>query len=147
MGEILLRHYVIALIVFTMMVTGGVTLILSFQDQDAEFIPGNETDYFNRTFNIYEDIEDATNEVQNKVEESKIESDSFIGNLFTAMDLFIVSVWAVIKTMATSLSFVSIFGGISNFIGVSAWVGASITLMVTALIIFIIISVMFKKDI
>ena len=143
----LLRHYLIGLVIFTMLVTGGVTLMNMFQEEDSNFIPGDEIGYLNRSFNVYSDLDRQVGSIKTSVEDIDASDESFVGQIFTALDLFVMSLWTTVKVFATSIGFVTIFASLSHFLGIPTWVGASITTIVTIFILFTIISLLFKKDI
>ena len=143
----LLRHYIIGLIIFSMVITGSVALIFNFQAEDGDFINSSDIRQLNKSFNVISELETEIGTIQEGVEGSRVEDESIIGRIISAMDMFIVSVWSGIKLMGTSVSFVTIFTAIPKFLGVPVWVGASISLIIVTFIIFVIISLMFKKDI
>jgi len=142
MGETLPRHYIIAIIVFTMVIMGGIGFISSFFADNMEKVDSDKFQSFNKTFNQYDALQQKVDSL-----EDATQSDPDPG-LFGFLDSLVSAAWTSIKTVLTSFGFMAtVFGGLTTIFGFPAWVGALIMSIITILVVFAIFSAIFQKEI
>ncbi len=56
MGETLPRHYLIAIVMFTFFILGGMAIINEFTSVDPDYGDADKLAQFNRTFNVLDDV-------------------------------------------------------------------------------------------
>jgi len=145
MVQILPRHYITGIIIFTMFIVGGIALIDEFRAADSTFVDGDEYAQFNTTFNVYGDVTDEVGNLQSRVTTNStatvLGSDGILGSLIS-------SGWNTLKLLFSSFNFMDgVFNGLESFLGVPAWVGSLLILLVTVLLVFSIYSAIFQRDI
>lgn len=142
MAEILPRHYIIGIIMFTFFIVGGVSMLGIFADSDSTFTQDEKFTQFNESFNV---LNDVSNQVDS-LETSITDADTDFG-VFGVLNALISSSWQALKLLFTSLSFMDgVFGGIASVFGVPSWIPAIIILIVTVIIAFAIFSAIFQRD-
>lgn len=143
MGEVLIRHYLIGIIVFTLVIVGGVSMIGIFRESNPSFGDTDKYTQFNRTFNKMDDITTQVNNLENTIENEEPE-----WGVFGVLNALISSGWNTLKLMFNSLDFMDdAFEGVSSFFGVPAWIPALVSLIVTIIIAFVIYSAIFQRDV
>ena len=106
MPEILPRHYIIGIIMFTFFIVGGVSMMGILSDSDSTFTDDEKFTEFNESFNILNDVSD---QVEN-LEGSITEADTDFG-AFGVLNALISSSWQALKLLFTSLGFMdNVFG-------------------------------------
>ncbi len=148
------RDFFYAVIIFIMVITGGVALlntIIAGEVNNAEMaIPGLmegggvSVDTFNDTLG-QSDISAKVKEIEEKMKEVQPEEKS--SNIFTLSGAFISTAWAAVDLVLSSLGIMtSTFKGLSSMFHVPIWAIATITLLVTVFFIFSILSLIFGKE-
>jgi len=142
--ETIPRNYLYGLVIFMMLIIGGVTILGAGFDGSDTF--GNKDDYkqFNRSFNKLGELNSQVNTLESGVTESSQEKASVWGFL----DGLVNGVWYSVRSLSTSLSFATdIFTNLNTMFGVPAWVTVGVGMLITIMIVFSIISVIFKMNI
>lgn len=142
--EVIPRHYLYGIVIFTMLIIGGVTILGAGFNSSDSF--GNKADYeqFNRSFNKLNELNEEIDTLEAGVTESSQEKASVWGFL----DGLVNSVWYGIRSLSTSLSFATdIFTNLNTMFGIPTWVTVGIGMLITIMIVFSIISVIFKMNI
>ncbi len=143
MAEILPRHYIIGIVMFTFMIVGGVSIFSIYGNSEPSFIQDEQFQDFNNSFNVVNDI---TKQVDD-LEESITEADTDFG-LFGVLNALISSAWQALKLLFTSLSFMDgVFLGLTSVFGIPGWIPALVGVLVTVILIFSIFSAIFQRDI
>jgi len=143
MAEILPRHYIIGIVMFTFMIVGGVSIFSIYGNSEPSFIQDEQFQDFNNSFNVVNDI---TKQVDD-LEQSITEADTDFG-LFGVLNALISSAWQALKLLFTSLSFMDgVFAGLTAVFGIPGWIPALIGVLVTVVLIFSIFSAIFQRDI
>ena len=143
MAEILPRHYIIGIVMFTFMIVGGVSIFSIYGNSEPSFIQNEQFQDFNNSFNVVNDI---TKQVDD-LEESITEADTDFG-LFGVLNALISSAWQALKLLFTSLSFMDgVFLGLTSVFGIPGWIPALVGVLVTVILIFSIFSAIFQRDI
>jgi len=143
MAEILPRHYIIGIILFTLFIIGGIAMIGEFRTVDSSFVDNNKFASFNNTFNVYDDVTTEVGGLKGNIENA----DTDFG-LFGVLNSLISSAWQTLRLLFTSFGFMdAVFNGLEGFLGVPGWVGALLILLVTVLLVFAIYSAIFQRDI
>jgi len=136
MAEILPRHYIIGIVMFTFMIVGGVSIFSIYGNSEPSFIQDEQFQDFNNSFNVVNDI---TKQVDD-LEQSITEADTDFG-LFGVLNALISSAWQALKLLFTSLSFMDgVFAGLTAVFGIPGWIPALIGVLVTVVLIFSIFS-------
>ena len=134
--------YIVAIIIFTIIIVGGVSMIATFKDTDDSFVDEEKYSDFNKTFNKYQDIVDISNKTQENIENME---DADFG-LFGVLNSLINQAWQFLRLLISSLSFMtSAFSGMTLMFGVPAWIPTMIIAIVTILLGFSIYSIIFQR--
>jgi len=143
MPEILPRHYVIGIIIFTMVIVGGVSIISDFSKGNANFVNQDKFKSFNRTFNKMEELDQEVGDLKETVTEAQTDP-----GLFGFLDALIGSSWTALQSIFASFSFMNaVFGGLYTVLGIPSWVGNLVISLITILFVFAIFTVIFQREI
>ena len=134
--------YIIGIIVFTLFIVGGVSMMTIFRESDPTFATDAKFTEFNETFNVYAEttkkVEDLGSGITN--------ADSDFGELGVLNGL-ILAAWQSIKLLLTNWAFMNIvFNGLYTIFGVPSWISGLIILGVTVMFVFAIYSAFFQRD-
>lgn len=152
MGEILPRHYIIAGIIFTLLVLGVFSSINMVEkgslgdksDAVSGFIQGDGLTEFNRSFNKIDNLTTDITDLKTKIKELKPENTLEIISLPVA---FVQSAWAAMKVVINMFGFMdSAFEGLSGMLGVPSWIPALLILIVIVVLVFGVLTVIFGKE-
>lgn len=142
MAEILPRHYIIGIIMFTFFIVGGVSLLSIFNDSNPTFTSDDKFTEFNQSFNVLDDVTDQVDSLEGSI----TEADTDFG-LFGVLNALISSAWQALKLLFSSLSFMdNVFGGLASIFGVPTWIPAIVILIITVVLAFAIFSAIFQRD-
>lgn len=134
--------YIMAILIFTFFILGGVGIMSELRSSDATFMADENTQQFNKTFNVYADVTTSVGSIKSSVEDA--------GNdwgVFGVINALLGSAWNALRLLFTSLSFMNaVFAGLGMF-GVPSWVGGIASLAVTTLIAFAIYAAVFSRDV
>lgn len=143
MAEILPRHYIIGIVIFTLFIVGGISMISIFNDSDATFADDAKLEQFNESFNVLNNITDEVTDL----EDSIVNADTDFGT-YGVLNALISSAWQTLRLTFNSFRFMNnVFSGLSTFLGVPAWITGLIILIVTVMFAFAIYSAIFQRDI
>jgi hypothetical protein len=142
MAEVLLRHYVWGIIVFTLFIVGGISMLGIYKDKDPTFATDDSYSRFNQSFNRLNDVTTAVNGLQTGI----TNADTDFG-AFGVLNALISSSWQSLKLMFTSFAIMNdAYNGLSNVFGVPAWIPGLAILSVIVLIAFAIYSAIFQRE-
>lgn len=134
--------YILGIIFFTFFILGGVTMMGELRQSDATFMADENTQAFNRTFNVYTSLDTSVSSLQSSVEDA--------GNdwgIFGVINALVGSAWNALRLLFSSLSFMNaVFVGLGLF-GVPSWVGGLASLTIIVIIAFAIYSSIFNSEI
>lgn len=146
MGQTTPSQYIIGIIMFTMVIVGGIALINIYKNEGAAFANTAEFAEFNDTFNLMDDVESTVDDLQSNVEEEDADY-GLVGEIVNIADTLINGLWNTLKLLASTLGFMNAaYTGLSDFFGVPVWATALIIMIVTVVIIFSIIGALFQRD-
>ncbi len=150
MANILPRHYITGIIIFTLLIVSGVAMMTSFQGENSEFMSDTDEDTFekfNQTFNVMEDLTTEVDALKTNIEGEE-EDAGFFKEAFGFLNSLISKSWNTLKLLFTSLSFMNaVFGGLSVVLGFPYFLPILLGMLVTVLIAFAIYSAIFQRDI
>jgi len=134
--------YIMAIILFTFFILGGISMMGELRASDATFMDDENTQAFNRTFNVYSSLTTSVGGLQSSVEDA--------GNdwgVFGVINALVGSAWNALRLLFSSLAFMNtVFLGLGIF-GVPSWVGGLASLAVIVVIAFAIYSSIFNNEI
>lgn len=142
MVQVKISDYIIGIIIFTLFIVGGVSMLAIFTSHSTGY--GNSTAYveYNDTVNV---LGDVTNQVE-ELESSVKSSDPDWGVLGT-LNALINSGWQTLKLTFDSFNFMDeVFIGTSAFFGIPLWIPGIIILIITIIIVFAIYSAIFQRE-
>lgn len=144
MADILPRHYIIGIIMFTFLIVGGLALLAEYNSYDETYIDQTKYAEFNSTFNTYNDINEQVGGLQAGIEDAEPGQD--YGTL-GVLEALISSGWNTLQLMFQSFGFMNdVFDGLSDVFGIPAWVGVLITLIITTILVFAIYAAIFQRE-
>lgn len=134
--------YILAIIVFSFMILGGVSLMGELRKSDATFMTGDNMDRFNDTFNVYNDLSGSIDTLQSSVTSSQND-----WGVLGVLNALIGGAWNGLVMLFRSMAFMNyVFAGLGLF-GVPSWVGGLMSLAVVVIIVFAIWSAIFRSEI
>lgn len=143
MGEILPKHYIIGIIIFTFVTVGGISILSELRQSNPAPFNTEQFLLFNNTFNTYDDITTEVEGIRSNIEST----DSQFG-LFGFLDNLISGAWNSIKLLFQSFGFMDdVLTGVSGFFGVPVWATSLISLIITVIIAFAIYAAIFQREI
>jgi hypothetical protein len=143
MTEILPRHYIIGIIMFTFFIVGGIAIMTEFSQDDPTFLDNDKYSTFNSTFNKYDQVTRNVNSLRTNIEDADVDYGTF-----GVLNSLISSGWNTLKLLFTTFSFMNgVFTGLYTIFGVPVWIPALIILLVTVVICFAIYSAIFQREI
>jgi len=137
-----ISNYVIGIVLFVLVITGGVAMLGMFKEVDSSFANDAVYSDFNETFNVYSDV---SNSVANL--EAGVTNSTPLFEKFGVINSLIGSAWNSLKLSVTSFKFMnSVFGGLTTIFGVPAWIPALIILIVSVIFVFNIFGLVFNRN-
>ena len=139
-GDTRPRDFLVALIIFGMLITAGVSLMAKFQAYQPTFTDSRYAE-FNSTFNKLSETEEKTLSLKNSLASQNLPQPlDFLANMYltayqTAMSLF------------TGFEFVTdIMTGLSSIFGIPTWAVSAILSLVTIIFTFGALSAFLARD-
>lgn len=134
--------YIIAIIVFTLFIVGGISMMTTFRDTDTTYATDDKFSEFNSTFDVYtettEKIEDLSSSITN--------ADTDFG-ILGVLNGLILAAWQSLKLLLTNWAFMNtVFMGLYTIFGVPAWIPSLIILAVSVMFVFALYSAFFQRD-
>lgn len=142
MSNILPRHYIMGIVIFTIFIVGGVSMMGIFAETDPTFTDSDKFTQFNDSFDVMSDV---TTEVDD-LESSITNADTDFGAL-GVLNSLISGAWQSLRLVFSSFEFMDgVWSGTNYIFGVPIWVASMITLLVTVLLVFAIWSAIFQRE-
>jgi hypothetical protein len=142
MGELKPSTYLLAILVFTLFVVGGVSMMSIFRETDSTYASDPEFAEFNSTFNVYNQATGKIGELGDSVTNADVD----VGVLGVINGL-ILAAWQTIRLMLTNWNFMYVvFNGLYTMFGVPAWVAGLIISAVIIMFVFAIWSAFFQRE-
>jgi len=139
-AEVTPRLYIYGIIMFMLMVSGGVFILGSFASVNPDFVNNEAFAGFNRSFNRVSDVNTASAGLRSSIEGSSEE-----WGLFGVLNALIKSVWGAIKNIFSSFDFMLVaLGGMSSVFGVPSWIVGLLTSLIVVMLAFSIYSLVFQ---
>lgn len=129
------RTYIFGIIIFTMIIIGGVTMISNMSETSTTFVNTGEFNKFNSSFNKLNDVTSQVGSLENKVTNSSID----VGT-FGVLNSLIQTTWQGIKLITINFDFMSeTYNALDDTFDIPKWVISLIILLITVMIIFSVI--------
>lgn len=142
MSEVLPRHYIIGIIIFTFFIVGGTSMLSLMGAEDAAFAGDEQLQHFNRTFNIQSSITQEVGDLEDSVSQADLDPGPF-----GMLNALISSSWTSLALMFDSFSFMnSVLDGLSSVFGVPGWIPILIGLIITVILVFAIFGAIFQRN-
>jgi len=143
MAEILPRHFVYGILVFTFIIVGGTVMMSEFNSVNPDFMDTDKFTEFNNTFNTLEDVTTSVTGLETGIEGTDVDAGTYgvLGGLIN-------SAWNTLKLMFTSFAFMTTaILGLDTFLpGMPSFIPAIIVLFITVLLAFSIFSAIFQRE-
>lgn len=146
------RDFFFAVIVFTMLTAGTVAIVNEVRlgsmgtTGNPDLMAGSDAnmDYFNSTFNIYENITGKTDEMASRIGKLTVDKPT---DVLTIGGALVSTAWSTIVFVFSSLGMMnSAIQGISGFLSIPAWIPQLVISLIMILFIFSILTVVFGKE-
>jgi hypothetical protein len=136
------KDYIIAIIVFGMIITGTMSLIGMFYEQDVNFIEPDKYQAFNESFNIKSDIDTSVQNIKDSIITQSLPSPiDFIATMF-------LTAFQSMMSLFNSLSFMAaVFDGLYLVFGIPIWVSTGITGIITIMLVFAILGAILQRNV
>lgn len=143
MTQVKPSDYIIGLILFMLVVLGGIGMINEFRGHDASFVDEDKYDQFNRSFNQMDKLEGNVTALKDNI----VEDNPDFG-AFSVLGSVIQVGWNSLVLLLDSFSFMDdVFNGISEIFGIPAFVSTLLILLVIIIIVFAIFSAIFQREV
>ena len=143
MTNILLRHYIWGAIAFVLIIGGGVSMMADMSKSNPSMIENTEFSNFNKSFNQISEINNNVNTMGSRINSTEPDFTEFGG-----LNALIKSSWDFLKGIRAMFNFMDVaFRGLSKIFGVPPWIVVLVGLAVTVLVVFVIFSAIFQRDI
>ena len=145
MADILPRHYIIGIILFTFFIVGGMAMMNEFNKSDDTFTDDEKFTQFNKSFDKMAELTTSVETLKGKIDPLTGEEEEIKYGVFGVLNALIETSWNALRTIFSAFGFMDdIFNAISIVFGVPVWVGSLLILLVTVLLVFSIWSAIFQ---
>lgn len=142
MTEVLPSNYVYGIILFTLLIVAGVTMLGELNKSDPAILQTEQAQQFNSSFNKLGNVTTKVESIQSNIEDT----DASGWGAFGVLNDLISQAWNTISLLGSGLDFMhSGFQGISTVFGVPSWVPGLLILLVGAAISFAVFGAIFQK--
>lgn len=142
MSKVIPRQYIIGILIFSMFIVGGTSLMSNFFEKDPTFGDKDKFSQFNDTFNIMDDVSDRVDALESSV--VSVDTDPGLWGTLSALTL---GVWNSLGLLFSSFGFMdTVFNGFESIFGIPGWVGGTIIAIITVMLVFSIISAILQRD-
>lgn len=139
----IIRDLFFGFIVFTLFIVAGVSMMGIFNDSDADYTSDEKFTEFNRSMNKLNEVTERVDTLSSGIEPKEQDDFSILGVLGT----LIGGAWNALTVLVGGLGFMTdAFTGLTTTFGVPAWIIGLISLIITALLIFVLYSALFQRD-
>lgn len=133
--------YIIGILLFTLVIFGGVQMLGSMRNSDASF-GGDKYPEFNSTFNKLDEINDLVGDYETQINKS----DEGETGITDWLDTLIKRSSISLKLVGSSFDFMDdAYKGSTKMFGIPTWVVSIIILIITVILIFAFISAIFQR--
>lgn len=130
--------FLIGIVIFTLITMSGVAMVSILMSGNPAMANG-DVEQFNETFNVYGDITNLTDTLQDNLEDSTSDD--------TGLTALISGTWQTLRLLGSSLSFMNnAIQGMSAMFYVPGWVTVLIIAVVTIMLVFAIWGAVFQRD-
>lgn len=142
MADVLVRHYLIGVVIFCLIVVGGISMLGILNDKDPTYTSGSSYTQFNQSFNRLNDVTSTVTTLQTGITDASTDFGAF-----GVLDALISTSWQSLKLFFTSLAIMNdAYNGLSAVFGVPAWIPLLAIALITILIVFTIYSAIFRTE-
>ena len=138
-----ISSYVMAVVVFTIVIVSGLGIVYQFTAVDSNFIPDAQMDRFNNSFNKFDDVKRTSNVLEKNITESKSEP-----SVYGVLDGLVTTGWSSIRATFASITFMATsLGDISEYIGIDPRVLSLIGFLIIIGIAYGIFRLIFQTEV
>jgi len=143
MSDVTPRTYIFAIIIFTLLIVGSVSIIGAFHNSDPDVIDTDKYQQFNRSFNKINDVSDSVTGLEDNIIDAAPDQGAF-----GVLNSLINTGWQTLVLLFNSFGFMDgVFEAMSEMFGVPPWIISLVLLLITVMLVFTIFSAIFQKDI
>lgn len=138
------RYYIYGMLLFTLIVVGGITLIQAFSSERTDYIPDQEEfEQFNSTFSHLDALNNSIGGMRSEI----TSSDLTLGLDLGVLDDLLFTGWNTMKLLFSTFGFMdTAIQGLTAMFGVPGWIITIILALITTMIMFSIFSAIFQRD-
>ena len=144
MANVLPRHLIYGVIMFTLMIVGGVGMMASLNDDSDSLLAESEKyAQFNKSFNTFNEVTEGVDSLDDSLGGTNpdVKDGTFLGDLIRGS-------WNALKTIGKTFNFIYVMlGELDDFFGIPSWVASLIGACIIILLIFGIWSAIFQREI
>lgn len=142
-GFLTISSFIIAFMLFALIIASGMALISIYQSSDPAFMSSEDSQVFNSTFNKFDESISTSQEFQSSVSNSSIDPNANGGFLYGLM----AGSWTTLKNIFSFTAFInSALYGISSFFNVPSWVVTMVLAIIGVSFVFAIWSGVYRWD-
>jgi hypothetical protein len=141
MAKTIPSSYITGIIIFTLIVVGGVSFVAFGTGSNPSFGTSQFSNDFNSSFNKLNDVNTEVGEIEDSIKESSPDAGAF-----GMLNALISSGWQTLKLLFDSFEFMETTIGELELFGVPAWIMGLIGLMISVMIAFAIFSGIFQRE-
>jgi len=137
-----IKKYLIGISVFTMLILGVVSTLAMFMGANPEFMPEEQFQNFNKTFNKYNELDTNVGNLQEGLEDPE----NTDWGTFGVLNALISGAWQTLRLTVSSLSFMTtaLVGAYTTF-GVPLWIISILSMIITIMIVYAIYGAVFQR--
>jgi hypothetical protein len=136
------RSYVYGMIIFTLVIVGGMSIYATFGHYSPAMTSSTKYIQFNQTFDKYSELNESVGNLQASITESPADL-----GVFGVLNGLINTAWNGLKLIFTSFGFMNNAGqGLSDVFGVPAWIPSLLLLTIIVMFAFTIWSAIFQSE-
>ena len=136
------RSYVYGIIMFTLIVVGGMSIYTRFAAFSPSMVADDKYVSFNESFNKFSALNQSVSGIENSITQSSPEQ-----GLFGVLNGLVSTAWNGLKMIFSSFSFMSDAGrGLNAVFGIPMWIPNLLLLSVVVMLAFTIWSAIFQSE-
>ena len=136
------RSYVYGMIIFTLIIVGGMSIYTQFAFYSSPMSTDDKYVTFNSSFNKFNDLNQSVSGLQTSITSANTE----VG-IFGVLNGLISTAWNGLKLIFSSFGFMSDAGqGLNDVFGVPSWIPNLLLLSITVMFAFTIWSAIFQSE-
>jgi len=144
MTRTIIRDLFYGIIIFTLVLVGGVSMMSIFNDSNADYTSDSKFSEFNASMNTLTGITSKVEILEEGITQDPEGDVSLLGVLGNLIN----GAWNTLSVLIGGFGFMgTAFTGLSMTFGIPLWITGLLSLIITVLLIFVLYSALFQREI